>query len=90
MRLTINRLKFIFLGLFAVACAGIWIYQIFWAWPEERCERNGAWWHGATRTCAQPIYIPDITGRRPGESREEASLRRAAERTAEERIARGG
>lgn len=89
MRLTINRLKYIFLGLFALACVGIWVYQIFWVWPEERCVERGGWWDGSERTCGQPIYIPNITGRREGESREDAALRQAAERAAQERRARG-
>lgn len=89
MRLTLNRVKLIFVGLFALACIGIWIHQVYWVWPRERCEARGGWWDDAERICGQPIYIPDITGRRPGESREEASMRRAAERAAEERRARG-
>ena len=64
MRLTINRLKYIFLGLFAIACAGIWAHQVFWVWPEERCVERGGWWDNSERVCAQPIYIPNITGRR--------------------------
>ena len=89
MNTTLNRLKWIFLGLFAIGCAGVWIYHLFWVWPGDRCEASGRWWDGDTRTCAQPIYIPDITGRRPGESREEASLRVAAEQAARERQAAG-
>ena len=89
MNLTINRLKWIFLGLFAVGCVAVWVYHLMWVWPGQRCEAAGRWWDGATRTCAQPIYIPDITGRQPGESREEASMRAAAEHAAEERQARG-
>lgn len=90
MNRTIDRLKLVFLGVFAVACAGVWAYQVFYVWPAERCEASQAWWDPETRTCARPIYIPDITGRRPGETREQASLRRAAERAAVERRAAGG
>lgn len=86
---TLNRLKWIFLGLFAIGCAAVWIYHLFWVWPRERCEASHRWWDGSTRICAQPIYIPDITGRRPGESREEASLRAAAEQAAAERRSQG-
>lgn len=89
MRLTINRLKIIFLGLFAVACAGVWAHQVFWVWPKERCEEAGGWWDDGERVCGQPIYIPDLTGRREGETREQAALRRAAEDAARERRARG-
>ena len=89
MSLTLTRLKWIFLGLFAVSCAAIWAYHLFWVWPGDRCERAERWWDGSTRTCAQPIYIPDITGRQPGESREDASMRAAAERAVQDRQARG-
>ena len=89
MNVTINRLKIIFLGLFVVACAGVWVHQIFWAIPHKRCDQAGAWWDGRTRTCAQPIYIPDITGRRPGETREQASVRRQADAAQLARRARG-
>ena len=89
MNVTLTRLKWIFLGLFAVACAAIWAYHLFWVWPGDRCEAAQRWWDGSTRTCAQPIYIPDITGRQPGESRQDAAMRVAAERAATERVARG-
>ena len=49
----------------------------------------GGWWDNETRVCGQPIYIPDITGRQEGETRQEASMRQAAERAAEERRSRG-
>lgn len=90
MNRTIDRLKLVFLGVFAVACVGVWAYQAYYVWPAERCEAARSWWDPETRTCARPIYIPDITGREPGETREQASLRRAAERNAAERRAAGG
>ena len=39
----------------------------------ERCEARGDWYDIETRTCATPIYVPDITGRPAGVSRAEAS-----------------
>ena len=63
---TIDRLKLVFLGVFAVACAAVWAYQIFYVWPAKRCEAGGQWWDRDRRVCAQPIYIPDITGRPAG------------------------
>ena len=89
MNTTLNRLKWIFLGLFAAGCAGVWAYHLFWVWPSQRCEAAGRWWDGSTRVCAQPIYIPDITGRQPGETRRAASMREAAEQAARERRAQG-
>ena len=60
---TIERLKLIFLGIFAVANVGILIWQVGWAWPEEKCTQARKWWDGSQRVCAQPILISDITGR---------------------------
>lgn len=75
---TIDRLKLIFLGIFAIGCAGVWAYQIFWAMPAKKCEANGQWWDGATRVCAQPLTISSITGRPAGMSRKEWSEKQAA------------
>lgn len=75
---TINRLKIVFLIIFAIGCAALWAYQIFWVWPAKRCDENGAWWDPKTRICAQPIYIPEITGRPAGMSRKEWSEKQAA------------
>jgi hypothetical protein len=78
---TIDRLKLIFLGLFAVGCAALWAYQILYVWPAKRCEGGGQWWDSSRRVCAQPIYIPDITGRPEGVSRKAWSEKKAAEET---------
>ncbi len=75
---TIDRLKLVFLGIFAVACVGIWAYQIIYVWPAKRCDAQSMWWDKATRICAQPIYVPSLTGRPAGMSREEWSTRQAA------------
>ena len=60
---TIERLKLIFLGIFAVANVGVLIWQLGWAWPEQKCTDARKWWDGSQRVCAQPILISDITGR---------------------------
>ncbi|NBU28814.1 MAG: hypothetical protein EBS42_11565 [Caulobacteraceae bacterium] len=86
---TINRLKFLFLGLFAIGVVAVWTYQIFWVWPAKTCERQQRWWDPATRACAIPIYIPDITGRPPGMSRQEWSEKQAARKIMEERYGAG-
>lgn len=59
----INRLKLIFLGIFAVLTLGVGVYQFAWAIPEQKCEEKMHWWDWRTRTCARPILISDITGR---------------------------
>ena len=71
--LTMRRLSILFLSLFAVLTAGTLVFQHFWLDPGERCEKRGQWYDVNTRICAQPIYIPDITGRAAGVSRAEAS-----------------
>lgn len=78
MNRTIDRLKLIFLGIFALGCAGVWAYQILYVMPAKKCDAQGQWWDGATRTCARPIYIPSLTGRPEGMSRKEWSEKQAA------------
>lgn len=63
MNRTIDRLKLIFLGLFAVLSVGALVYHIGWVWPGQKCEAAGDWWDWRSRTCARPILISDITGR---------------------------
>jgi hypothetical protein len=60
----IERLKLIFLGIFAVINVGLLIWQFGWAAPQQKCEAEHRWWDGGlSRVCAQPILISDITGR---------------------------
>lgn len=73
--LTLPRLAAIFFSVFAVALAGIFIFQRLWVEPGEQCLKNGGWYDLETRICARPIYIPDITGRAEGETRAQASDR---------------
>jgi hypothetical protein len=60
---TIERLKLIFLGIFAVANVGILVWTLGWAMPEEKCVGAHKWWDADTRVCAQPVLTSDITGR---------------------------
>ena len=71
--LTFRRLSLIFATLFAVALGGLFLLQTYWIEPGEKCAKQGYWYDMETRICAQPIYIPDITGRAEGVSRAEAS-----------------
>jgi hypothetical protein len=84
----IDKLKIGFLVAFAVIAAGLWAVELVWAKPGRECEASGRWWDWRTRTCAVPVSIPAITGRRPGETREQASLRRNADLIRREREAR--
>lgn len=71
--LTFRRLTLIFAALFALGMGGLFILQHFWVEPGEKCARQGHWYDMETRICAQPIYIPDITGRPEGVTRAQAS-----------------
>jgi uncharacterized membrane protein len=83
MNASINRLKIIFMGIFAVAVVAIWTYQLLWVWPSKDCAKAGGWWDGGQRVCATPIFIPSLTGRPAGMSREAWSRLQA------ERLAKG-
>lgn len=74
-----KRITLLFGLVFAVAVLGVLGFQRYWVAPGDRCEAGGGWWDMNSRTCAIPIYIPDITGRQPGESRQDASRRDARE-----------
>jgi len=60
---TLERLKLIFLALFAGLTAAILVWQVGWIWPRQNCEKAHRWWDNSQRVCAQPVLISDITGR---------------------------
>ena len=74
----IDRLKLIFVGIFALSCVAIWPYELLWAAPARRCEAHGAWWDPSTRVCATPIFLPQITGRPIGAPRVSQTAKPAA------------
>lgn len=59
----IDRLKWIFVGVFLVLNVAMLVYQFGWVVPRDRCEKAHRWWDGSQRVCATPILISDITGR---------------------------
>jgi len=61
----LGRLKFYFVGFFAICCAAVWTIHLVWVWPGQRCEVNEMWWDWRTRTCALPVPLHLITGRNP-------------------------
>ena len=63
MNRTIDRLKLIFLGIFAAANVGILVWTVGWTMPKDKCIAAHKWWDGDSRACGQPILISDITGR---------------------------
>jgi len=84
----INRLKLVFLGVFAVLTAGVFGYHAYFVWPGERCEAKGRWWDPETRICARPVLISDITGRTLPEKKA-AEARAAAAAAAEGQASAG-
>ena len=63
MNRSIDRLKVIFLALFAVANVGVLVWEFGWAMPERHCLEAHKWWDPYARVCATPILTSDITGR---------------------------
>jgi hypothetical protein len=68
---TITRIKLAFVGVFFVACAGVWAYQVLYVWPRDKCESGGGWFDPRSRQCGRVIYIPDVTGRYVRNGREQ-------------------
>jgi hypothetical protein len=77
MNRTIDRMKVIFVALFAVLSAGVFVYHIGWVWPGKRCEARGDWWDWRSRVCAHPILLSDITGRTIGDIEKEKAEKAA-------------
>jgi hypothetical protein len=59
----IERLKLIFVGIFAVLVVGAIVWQVGWIMPQRKCEAAHKWWDPEHRVCAQPVLVSDITGR---------------------------
>jgi hypothetical protein len=78
---TYNRLKWIFVGIFAVANVGILVWTLGWARPQEKCVGEHRWWDGSTRVCATPILTSDITGRIIADPKARAEALKAIGRT---------
>ena len=60
----IDRLKIIFLGLFAVSCGAVLAYHYFWVWPKDRCAARGGVWAARWMKCGTVYSIETLT-RRP-------------------------
>ena len=59
----INRTTLVFFGFFLVAAAGLALFDAVFVWPQQQCERDGAWWDHQDRQCLTPIPIWRLTGR---------------------------
>ena len=82
---TINRLKILFLALFAIGALAIGAYQIFYVLPAQKCDDRKGWFDPKTRGCGTVLYIPSITGRPAGMSRKDWSEQQAARAAQRER-----
>lgn len=80
----IDRLKLLFLGLFAISCVAVWAYELLWVAPKKACEAHDNWWDPSSRVCATPIYLPDLTGRPVGALNSAQLKARAQEASARE------
>ena len=81
-RRTYNRLRWVFIGIFAVANVGILVWTLGWARPEEKCVGEHKWWDGSARVCATPILTSDITGRMISDPKARAEALKAIGRPA--------
>jgi hypothetical protein len=78
----IERLKLVFVALFAVIVAGVLVWQVGWIIPQKKCEAARKWWDVDQRVCAQPVLISDITGRTIDDKAAEAEAKAAIGRPA--------
>ena len=59
----VQRIMITFLTVFALSVVAIVVYFFWWQKPEQRCEAFGNWWDPSSRTCAKPIFLPNLTHR---------------------------
>jgi hypothetical protein len=60
-----GNLRLVLVGIFILATTASALYQYYYIWPMQKCERAGAWWSGKYRQCVVPIPISRLTGREP-------------------------
>jgi hypothetical protein len=77
----LERLKLIFLAVFAVLLVAIAVWQVGWIWPRQACDKAHKWWDNSQRVCAQPVLISDITGRIIADPKARAEAMKAVGRT---------
>jgi hypothetical protein len=64
MNRAIEKLTLFFVGVFAVCCVGVAVYQLVWVMPAKHCEQRGWWWDPDSRQCGMPVSVTAFT-RRP-------------------------
>jgi hypothetical protein len=55
--------KLFVIGAFLLASLATVGYEMYYVWPEKRCDERGAWWDPQDRQCLTPMPIWRITGR---------------------------
>jgi hypothetical protein len=65
MNRVISNMRLLLVGLFILATAATTLYQYYYIWPMQKCERASAWWSARYRQCLTPIPIWRLTGREP-------------------------
>jgi hypothetical protein len=55
--------KMFVIGAFLIASLVTVGYQMYYVWPQKRCDERGAWWDDRDRQCLTPMPIWRITGR---------------------------
>src|SRR3569623_280866 len=60
----INLTTIIFFGVFLIGCAGLAVWDLFFVWPRQQCEADGARWDDKDNQCLTPMPLWQITGRR--------------------------
>jgi hypothetical protein len=64
----LSRIHLAYLGLLVITCVAMFGYEAKYVWPVQKCEAHGGWWSAKYDTCATPMPIWRITGRRLGVS----------------------
>jgi hypothetical protein len=73
----IERLKLIFIAVFAVAIVGVAVWQVGWILPQKKCEGLHRWWDASQRVCAMPVMVTDFTRRPAADKQAEAAAKAA-------------
>ena len=55
--------KLFVLGAFLLASLAATAYEVFYVWPEHKCDAQGLWWDPKDRQCLSPMPIWRLTGR---------------------------
>jgi len=61
----IARTKYIVFAIFLVGSLAAAIYQWWFIWPAQKCDRERNWWDARDHECLTPMPIWRVTGRLP-------------------------